>query len=74
MQDACGLYYAQMKLSPFTKGENQLSKLDVDFAHQLSHVHIYLEWVNGFLRQKNINTTINMIIYVCNSELSFICN
>ena len=38
VQDSVGLYCAEVKLPPFTKEKKQLSKLDVDYASQLSRV------------------------------------
>ena len=51
----CGLasmYYAQVKLLPFTKGKRQLSQLEVDTSRQLSSLRIPVERVIGVLRQK----------------------
>jgi len=52
IQETVGLYCAEVKLPPFTKGKKQLTKMDVDFARQLSRVRIHVERVIGFLRQK----------------------
>ncbi len=52
VQDAAGLYCAEVKLPPFTKGKKQLSKHEVDRARQLSRVRIHVERVIGLLRLK----------------------
>ena len=43
VQDAAGLYCAEVKLPPFTKGKKQLSNCEVDKARQLSRVRIHVE-------------------------------
>ena len=52
VQDSVGLYCAEIKVPPFTKGKKQLSQCEVDKARQLSHVRIHVERVIGVLRQK----------------------
>ncbi len=52
VQDAAGLYCAEVKLPPFTKGKKQFSKREVDRARQLSRVRIHVERVIGLLRLK----------------------
>ena len=69
------LFCAQVKISPFTKGKNQLSKTEVDNSRQLSRVRIHVERVIGVVRQKftilestGIKMTNNVIIMnVCSS-------
>ena len=72
IQETVGLYCAEVKLPPFTKGKKQLKKVDVDFARQLSRVRIHVERVIGFLRQKYTilehTLPINMIMCPDNSE------
>ena len=65
VQDSIGLYCAEIKVPPFTKGKKQLSRCEVDKARQLSRVRIHVERVIGVLRQKyihyfTINSTINI--------------
>ena len=52
MREAAGLYCAEVKLPPFTKGKKQLTKCEVDKARQLSRVRIHVERVIGLLRLK----------------------
>ncbi len=43
--DTVGLYCAEIKTPPFTKGKKQLSGMEVDLSRQLSRVRIHVEWV-----------------------------
>ena len=52
IEHSAGMYCAEVKIPPFTKGKKQLSKLEVDSAHQLAQVRIHVERVIGVLRQK----------------------
>jgi len=52
IHDSAGLYCAEVKLPPFTKGKRQLSKAQVDLSRQLSRVRIHVERVIGVVRQK----------------------
>ena len=52
IQEAAGLFCAEVKIPPFTKGKKQLSKAEVDTARQLAHVRIHVERVIGVVRQK----------------------
>ena len=52
LQDSTGLYSAEVKLPPFTKGKPQLTKCEVDFSRQLSCVCIHVERIIGVIRQK----------------------
>ena len=52
IQDSAGLYCAEVKLPPFTRGKKQLSKAEVDVSRKLSHVRIHVERVIGLVRQK----------------------
>ena len=51
VQDLVGLYCAEVKVPPFTKGKKQLSRLESDTACQLSRVRIHVERFVWFLRQ-----------------------
>ena len=42
IHESAGLFCAQVKISPFTKGKNQLSKTEVDNSRQLSRVRIHV--------------------------------
>ncbi len=70
VQDTVGLYCAEVKLPPFTKGKKQLSTVDVDFARQLSRVRIHVERVICFLRQKYtfLESTLPINMIMCNSS------
>lgn len=49
VQDSAGLFCAEVKLPPFTKGKKQLSKCE---ARQLSRVRIHVKRVIGLLQLK----------------------
>ena len=38
VQDAAAIYFAEVKLPPFTKGKKQLSRYEIDKARQLSRM------------------------------------
>ena len=46
-QDHIGMYMAEIKMPPFTKGKKQLEKVDVDWSRELSLVRIHVERVFG---------------------------
>ena len=46
------MLHAEVKIPPFTRGKKQLSRMEVDKSHDLSHVCIHVEWVIGMLKQK----------------------
>ena len=52
IQDSVGLYCAEVKVPPFTKGKKQLSRSEVDKSREISHVRIHVERVIGMLKQK----------------------
>ena len=52
VQEAAGLYCAEVHIPPFTKGKMQLSKVEVDTARRFSRVRIHVERVIGLVRQK----------------------
>jgi len=52
IQDSAGLYCAEVRIPPFTKGKSQLSKIEIENACQLSHVCIHVERLIGVIRQK----------------------
>lgn len=70
IQDSVGLYCAQVKVPPFTKGKKQLSRPEIDTARKLSRVRIHVERVIGVVRQKytilESKLAINMIM--CDEE------
>ena len=70
VQDAAGLYCAQVKLPPFTKGKKQLSNCEVDKARQLSRVRIHVERVIGLLRLKYkiLRATLPINFIMCEAE------
>ncbi len=70
VQDAAGVYCAEVKIPPFTKGKKQLSKYEVDSARQLSRVRIHVERVIGLLRQKYtiLESTLPIKLIMCTPE------
>ena len=52
IHDSAGMYCAEVKLPPFTRGKKQLSKKEVDVSWRLSRVRIHVERVIGVVRQK----------------------
>ena len=74
IQEAAGIYCAEVKIPPFTKGKKQLDQMQVDVAHKLSHVWIHVERVIGMVRQKytilQSTLPINMIMCEGESEVS----
>ena len=52
IDQAAGMYCAQVNIRSFTTGKKQLSKLEIDCARQLSQVRIHVERVIGLVRQK----------------------
>jgi len=73
VQEAVGLYCAEVKMPPFTKGKKQLSKLEVDTARQLSRVRIHVERVIGLMRQKYtiLESTLPMNVIMCNEKADY---
>ena len=43
IQESVGMFCAEVKTPPFTRGKKQLSKFEVDTARQLSRVRIHVE-------------------------------
>ena len=76
IQEVIGLYCAEVEIPPFTKGKNQLDKIEVDFAWQLSWVRIHVERVIGLLWQKytilQSTLPINMIMCPENTDISLL--
>jgi len=70
VQEAVGLYCAEVKMPPFTKGKKQSSKLEVDTARQLSRVRIHVERVIGLMRQKYtiLESTLPINVIMCNEK------
>ena len=52
IHDSAGMYCAEVKLPPFTRGKKQLSKKEVDVSRRLSRVRIHVERVIEVVRQK----------------------
>lgn len=52
IEESVGLYCARVSVPPFTKGRKQLTRLEVDRAHEISHVRIHVERVIGQLKKK----------------------
>ncbi len=68
IHNAAGVYCAEVKLPPFTRGKPQLAKREVDFARQLSRVRIHV----GLIRQKYtiLESTIPINLIMTNPERS----
>ena len=52
IEDSVGLYWAQVVVLPFTKGKKQLSRHEVDWSREISHVRIHVERVISLLKAK----------------------
>ena len=52
IEDSVGLYCATLCCPPFTKGKKQLSRNEVDYAREISHVRIHVERVIGQMKKK----------------------
>lgn len=52
VEESVGLYCAEIKLPPFTRGKKQLSRVEFDTARKLLRVRIHVERVIGVLKQK----------------------
>ena len=52
VHEAAGIYCAEVKLPPFTKGKKQLSRCEVNKARELSRVRTHVQRVIGLLRLK----------------------
>ena len=67
IEDAVGLYCAEVKIPPFTRGKRQLSQVEVDTARRLSRVRIHVERVISSIRQMytilQSTIPINMLMY-----------
>ena len=70
VQDTVGVYFAEIKIPPFTKGKKQLSGLEIDKARQLSCARIHVERVIGVLRQKYtiLQSTLSIKTIMCDKE------
>ena len=68
VQDSAGMYCAEVRIPPFTRGKKQLSKVEIETARQLSHVRIHVERVIGMIQQKytilHSTLPINMITII----------
>ena len=52
IEDSVGLYCAQVVVPPFTKGKKQLSRHEVDWSREISHVRIHVERAISLLKAK----------------------
>ena len=43
IQEAAGMYCAEVNIPPYTRGKKQLSKLERDVARRLSRIRIHVE-------------------------------
>ena len=69
VHEAAGLYCAEVKLPPFTKGKKQLSRCEINKARQLSRVRIHVERVIGLLRRKYkiLSSTLPINLIMCSA-------
>ena len=76
VQESVGMYCAEVKIAPFTRGNKQLSKFEIDTSRQLSRVRIHVERVIGVIRQKytilESRLPINMIMCAEEEDISII--
>ena len=70
IQSVAGMYCAEVKIPPFTKGKKQLTKVDIDTARRLSRVRIHVERVIGLVRQKYsiLQSTLPINMISCNEN------
>ena len=54
IEDSVGLYCAQVVVPPFTKGKKQLTRHEVDWSREISHVRIHVERVISLLSAKPV--------------------
>ena len=70
IHEAAGMYCAEVKLPPYTRGKKQLSKMEIDVSRQLSRVRIHVERVIGMVRQKYtiLQSILPISLIMCDSE------
>ena len=70
VEESAGMYCAEVKIPPFTRGKKQLSKCEVDTARQLSRVRIHVERVIGAVKQKYtiLQSTLPISIIMCKDD------
>ena len=66
VQDSAGMYCAEVRIPPFTRGKKQLSKVKIETARQLSYVRIHVERVIGMIRQKYtiLHSTLQQVVMI----------
>ena len=52
IEDSVGLYCAKVCIPPFTKGRKQLTRHEVDWSREISHVRVHVEHVIGQLKKE----------------------
>ena len=52
IEESVGLYCAKVCIPPFTRGRKQLTRHEVDWSHEISHVRVHVERVIGQLKKK----------------------
>ena len=67
IQESAAMFCAEVKIPPFTRGKPQLSKLEVDKAHNLSQLRIHVEQIIGVVRQKYsiLESTLPISMIMC---------
>ena len=70
IHEGAGLYYAEVKIPPFTRGKRQLDRVEIEKSRQLSAVRILVERIIGLVRQKYsiLNSTLPINFIMNNDE------
>lgn len=59
IQDSVGLHCAEVKAPPYTKGKRQLSRCEIDWSWDISHVRIHVEQIIELLNRDTKSCNIN---------------
>ena len=54
IEDSVGLYCAKVCIPPFSKGRKQLTRHEVDWSCEISHVRVHVERVTGHLKKNTL--------------------
>lgn len=73
IEESVGLYCAQVCVPPFTKGKKQLTRYEVDWSREISHVRIHIERVIGQLKKKYSFLQSVIPITILKNNLNGIC-
>ena len=69
-EQSVGMFCAEVKYPPFTRGKKQLSKFEVDTTRQLAQVRIHIERVIRTVHQKStlLQGTLPISMIMCNGK------